>query len=351
MQIAILVRARTHLRLIARRLRKAGLPFRAVEIEPLSDRQEVMDLTALTQALLHPMDRIAWLTVLRAPWCGLTLSDLHTLCGSDGGEHANRAVMVLLGERMALLSTDGQQRVGRVYAVLEAAVRGKHRQVSLGAMGGAHLDYAGGAGLCGTEQGTRMRALFFALLEDLGPEAAALKDRIVDLCAQPDPDADEQCGVQLMTIHKAKGLGFDVVIVPGLERLTKGEQQPLLHWLEQTRLVGSAEQEEREFLVAPIGHNGEPGGIYKWIGDQQQEREDEEGKRLLYVAATRARSEAASAGNGNHQERWGYDCAWVGPEFAGDCVAGAGGGICAGLAGGEYRGANSAGRQYLNFRL
>jgi hypothetical protein len=72
-----------------------------------------------------------------------------------------------------------------------------------------------------------------------------------------------------MTIHKAKGLGFDVVIVPGLERATRPDQQPLLRWLEQTRLVGEAEQEEREFVVAPIGRNGKPGGIYAWIGDNK----------------------------------------------------------------------------------
>ena len=127
-RIAVLVRARAHLNLIARRLRKADISFRAVEIEQLNERQEVKDLTALTRALLHPMDRIAWLTVLRAPWCGLALRDLHTLSGSDIKDYAQPAMLRLLRERTPLLSEDGQQRATRVLAVLEDALRGKHRR-------------------------------------------------------------------------------------------------------------------------------------------------------------------------------------------------------------------------------
>jgi ATP-dependent helicase/nuclease subunit A len=189
-----------------------------------------------------------------------------------------------------LLSEDGQQRAARVLAVLEDALRGKHRQVSLArwiertwiTLGGrACVDRAGYANV----------HAFFAMLEDLGPEAAGLEEQISELCAQPDPSASERCGVQLMTIHKAKGLGFDVVIVPGLGRATRTESQPLLRWLEQTRLVGPEEEEEREFVVAPIGRNGKQGGIYAWIGELQGRREDDEAKRLFYVAATRARKE------------------------------------------------------------
>jgi ATP-dependent exoDNAse (exonuclease V) beta subunit len=289
-KVAVLVRARSHLELIARRLRKEGIPFRAVEIEQLGDRQEVRDLTALTQALLHPMDRIAWLSVLRAPWCGLTLKDLHTLCGQDDKAFATQPVLTLLRERTSLLSEDGQRRAMRVHATLEDALRGKHRQVSLAQWVERTWITLGGE-QCVDRTGYENVRTFFAMLQDLGPDAGGLQDRLADLCAQPDPRAHERHSVQLMTIHKAKGLGFDVVIVPGMERTTQGDDQPLLRWIEQTRLVGKAEEEQREFVVAPIGRNGQAGGIYEWIGKQQSRRQDDEAKRLLYVAATRAREE------------------------------------------------------------
>ncbi len=289
-RIAVLVRARTHLDLIAHRLRKAEIPFRAVEIEQLSKRQEVKDLTSLTRALLHPMDRIAWLSVLRAPWCGLTLKDLHVLADSDTRDYNPPAVLTLLRERTASLSADGQVRAARVLAVLEDALRGKHRQVSLAQWVERTWATLGGRTCVDRAAYANVQA-FFAMLEQLGPEAAGLEEQIAELCAQPDPAANERCGVQLMTIHKAKGLGFDVVIVPGLGRVTRTETQPLLRWLEQTRLIGSAEQEAQEFVVAPIGRNGKQGGIYSWIGELQGRREDDEARRLLYVAATRARRE------------------------------------------------------------
>ena len=289
-RIAVLARARTHLEAIAHRLRQEKIPFRAVEIEQLGERQEVMDLTSLTRALLHPMDRIAWLSVLRAPWCGLTLRDLHTLAGSDAREYKQPALVELLRDRIPSLSEDGRPRAMRVCAVLEDALRGKHRQVSLARWVERTWITLGGRACVDRAAYANVRT-FFTMLEKLGPEAAGLDEQLADLCAQPDPDADEQCGVELMTIHKAKGLGFDVVIVPGLGRATRTESQPLLRSLDQTRLVGPAEKEEHEFVVAPIGRNGKQGGIYAWIGKLQSRREDDEAKRLLYVAATRARTE------------------------------------------------------------
>jgi len=77
--VGILVRSRGRLEQIVRALRASGLRFRAVEIEPLAQRTVVQDLVAITYALTHLGDRTAWLSILRAPWCGLKLADLLAL--------------------------------------------------------------------------------------------------------------------------------------------------------------------------------------------------------------------------------------------------------------------------------
>ena len=77
------MRSRAHLAAILPRLREAGIRYHGVDIEPLAEVSAVEDLLALTRALLHPADRVAWLAVLRAPWCGMTLADLHGLVAQE----------------------------------------------------------------------------------------------------------------------------------------------------------------------------------------------------------------------------------------------------------------------------
>src|SRR6266702_2469123 len=119
---AILVRNRAHLDEIVPALKEAGVRFRALDIEQLGEKQVVQDLYALTRALLHLGDRIAWLACLRAPWCGLTLADLLLLSSGrreeGGSEYTSGGALILDRMRdVTHLSADGQKRVDRARSV------------------------------------------------------------------------------------------------------------------------------------------------------------------------------------------------------------------------------------------
>lgn len=279
--VAVLVRARTHLAEILRAFREAGLRFRAQEIDPLACRPVARDLLALTSALLHPADRIAHLAVLRAPWCGLELADLHALCGET--PDATLAELLRRPQRLMGLSAGGRKRLERFVAVWQQAPALRGRVPLRGLVEGVWLAL-GGPG-CLDEAGLADAEAFFGLLEQLDHGGDLLPyeelvDKLKKLYAAADPLADDS--LQVMTIHKAKGLEFDTVILPGLGRRPRTEDAPLMRWLElpQTGL-----------LLAPLAPPGERrrDPIYDAIGRIEKQKSDLEVGRILYVAATRAR--------------------------------------------------------------
>jgi ATP-dependent exoDNAse (exonuclease V) beta subunit len=295
-RIAVLGRARNHLAPIAAALREAGIPFRAVDLEELATRPEVLDALALARALLNPEDRVAWLGVLRAPWCGLSLDDLHTLTGEP--ESLTRPVLELLAERLPLLSEEGRPDAARVLDTLASAsaLRAANPTASLGTWLEQVWLQLGGAACVDATAHANLNLLWSCLdrlpggEEDLlGPGLGAALDK---LTALPDPASSSDCGVQLMTIHKSKGLEFEVVIVPELQAPVGSGSHKMLTWLERGLAESGDSGEITEFLIAPFQRKGEERGSAKaWVDRVYRERESQEARRILYVAATRAREE------------------------------------------------------------
>lgn len=278
---AVLVRSRVHLALIAPALQAAGLRYQAVEIERLDGQTVVQDLLAITRALLHPADRIAWLALLRAPFCGLTLFDLHALAGGREG----RTIHDLLHDTTitAGLSPEGQRRLCRILPILDAAVAGKDRCALRQWTESAWIALGGPACLPDQNSGEDAE-VFLRLLEDLGQgDLHRLEHELNELYALPDTAAD--ASLQLMTLHKAKGLEFDNVIMPGLGRSPRREDDRLLLWLEYNREGGHS-----DLLLAPLSAAGdEANRITACLRQMEQTRTRHENSRLLYVGTTRAR--------------------------------------------------------------
>jgi ATP-dependent exoDNAse (exonuclease V) beta subunit len=303
-RVAVLGRTRNALAPIALALRQAGIPFRAVDLEQLSSRPEVLDALALARAVLNPLDRVAWLGVLRAPWCGLSLADLHTLTSADSPDLLARPIPQLLAERLPLLTADGQLAATRLLEAIQLApaIRFSLPARSLGTwLEQLWLALAGDACADATAR-ANLNLLWQSL--DLLPNGEqdllgpALDETLAKLTAQPDPEADANTGVQLMTIHKSKGLEFEIVIVPELQARTRQGKFNMLSWLERGLLPDEIEnapdgsRQITEFLVAPLQSKGaERSRARVWVDRVYRDREAQETRRLLYVAATRAREE------------------------------------------------------------
>jgi ATP-dependent exoDNAse (exonuclease V) beta subunit len=112
--------------------------------------------------------------------------------------------------------------------------------------------------------------------ERLAELAARLKDRNA---------AAGEHAVELLTIHHAKGLEWDVVFVPGMGRLPRGADSPLLRWLQLPAVDG----DDLLLAVRSIGAPNSSDPLAAYIRRLQRERARNERLRLLYVAATRAR--------------------------------------------------------------
>ncbi|HKD60707.1 MAG TPA: UvrD-helicase domain-containing protein [Terracidiphilus sp.] len=297
-RIAVLGRARTALTAIAEALRDAAIPFRAVELEALKERPEILDAVALARALFNREDRIAWLGVLRAPWCGLSLAELHAIAGTDDATGPPVPVPQALRERLGLLPEDSRRRVQRVLNAFSSMdhLRATISTATIGTILQQLWRMLGGD-LCVDDTARANLDLFWSLLEKL-PEGEqdlvgpALDAALEDLCALPDAETSSDYGVQLMTIHKSKGLEFEVVIVPDLQARSGQPGSDLLSWLERGIAEPDESGELTEFLVAPLQYKGsEPGKAKSWVDRARRERETQEARRILYVAATRAREE------------------------------------------------------------
>ncbi|MCB5184598.1 UvrD-helicase domain-containing protein [Methylobacillus gramineus] len=289
-RIAVLVRARSHLATLVAEIRRhhADLHFQAVEIESLAGRQSVQDLLALTHALFQRADRVNWLAILRAPWCGLSLADLHVLAADD----RVRTVWSLLmdAHKLQSMSADGQARALHLRQVLVEALAHQGRLPVSRWLESTWLMLGGAQCLWDAGDIVDVQA-YFRLVDQLENQGQLTLERlnqeVEKLYAAPDIHASGQ--LQFMTIHKSKGLEFDTVILPGLERKTGGNDTPLLLWEEVA--VETDAGVNIELVAAPFIPKGAAAKDevtpYSYLKLLEKERADNEDARVLYVAATR----------------------------------------------------------------
>jgi len=284
-RIAILVRGRAQLIPIIHCLQQHALSYQAIDIEPLANRPEIQDLLSLTRAVLHRADHIAWLALLRSPFCGCTLADLEAISQSD--EKRTLWETILACDNIINLSTDGLQRLQKIKHYLQHAFQTQY-QLSLSTwIEGIWIALGGPACVDNKEALNHTRA-YFNLLSNMESDTQTISiDALVEQCEKLFANAQNNiaASIHIMTIHKSKGLEFDHVFLPGLQRKTPSDDTKLFRWLNRPNAFGGD-----DLILAPmksIMHQSDT--IYDYLKFVENQKQDYEVTRLLYVAATRAK--------------------------------------------------------------
>ncbi|MFO1257476.1 MAG: UvrD-helicase domain-containing protein [Gammaproteobacteria bacterium] len=283
-RIGVLSRTKQQLNDLLSVLSSEKIPFQGEQLEPLSDQQLILDLKALTLAMLDLTDHLAWFAILRAPWCGLTLHDLYIIKTSESG-----TIWATLQDQtvIRLLSEDGQVRLSKLLPLMSEWLSQKGRVSLRNWIQGLWMRFGGPACLRHLKEESIADA-FFELLESMD-EGGVIQDRslweeklsklyLEDITAEKNAS-----NLTLMTIHKAKGLEFDVVFLVGAEDAAGIDDSPLFLWFERPWARGV------DLLFAPKAEIGESDKLYEYIRQQIKAKKNLEQIRLLYVAMTRAR--------------------------------------------------------------
>ena len=275
-EIAVLVRSRSHLKAITLLLQDSSINFEALKTEPLRSNLFTRDLLSLTRALLSLADRLAWLSLLRAPWCGLKLEDLLAF-----GESTDKTIFSQLIDDGIVqdLSEDGAVRSRHLFLATEEAIysEGKFSFVE-------RFSYSLSQ-LCNeielNEQEKSIRSQFLSLLNHCELNQS-LDIKTIELMVKDLYAPSQHASVKLMTIHQAKGLEFDTVIIPGLGKKGKSDTLPLMQIQEFSN---------KNILLAPIksSYEDSESKTYLYLQYLQKQQTHFELMRVLYVAMSRAK--------------------------------------------------------------
>ena len=288
--IAILVRNRSHLEAITPLLREAGISWNASDIDPLNAVTAITDLLSLLRALINLADKTALYALLRAPYIGLALADIQVLALYSETQEISLWESLQNFSQQQELSADAIKRLQRVMPVL---LQARESRLTLTVRTWLELCWINLGGPASLQNSHELQYVerFFLLLE-----TETINGEMKDIhafekkCGKTylSTTHDTNTSLQIMTIHKAKGLEFDYVLIPGLDREPRSNEKELFLWDERNRMMSDG-----MLLLAPLNARGEENNLtYQYLKNEKSLRTKLENTRLLYIALTRAKQQA-----------------------------------------------------------
>ncbi len=335
-KIAILVRAGFQTREFEERFIKLGLPYRVLGGPRFYERQEVRDALAYLRLVHQPADDLAFERIVNKPRRGIgdtTLRQIH--------ERARAGGLTLIEAARQLSSTDEMKPAARR---------------AVGALVG-DLDRwrAMSAGMPHTELAETLldESGYTAMLQaDKSPDAPGrlenLKELIVGMgefealagflehvsLVMENAEGDPRDMVNIMTLHGAKGLEFDVVFLPGWEEGLFPHQRALdengVAGLEEERrlayvgITRARQRVEISFAASRQVHGQWQSSLpSRFVAELPREHVEEDSVAGLQTVAEPAVSALALAGynSGFGANSWGYGRKRSAPQIEGEAQA------------------------------
>ena len=292
-EVVLLFRAATGYADYEEALEEMCIPFVTVAGRGFYDRPEIRDLINILRALADPVDDLAFAGLLRSPAFGLSDTALYLL--RQSGQPYWQA---LQGDLTALNAADRDQAIKTLEIVsqllplvdrmpvaelLTRIVNATHYRAIL-----ATADVKEGDQDASTTGGRLWRNLDKLLSDALASNALRVRNYLEMLetlndagAREGEASAEAQGSVQLMTIHKAKGLEFNLVVMAAASRGTRSSKE-LAYLFEE---LGVA------FKLDP------PPMLYNLSKHKDKDQDDMERLRLLYVALSRAKRKLIISGH------------------------------------------------------
>ena len=287
-EIVVLARNRKHLRGLLTLMRKKrkddNFSIEATEIDSIKYNQSFQDILCLTKALYNLNDKISWIGILRAPWCGLKLEDLTCLFETNSTETPWRVINDASITKQ--LTNDGQKRLGFLRRVISENIQFRGRVAHRFFIESIWRQLLGQKTIVDVDDMEHIDKFFDLVDQSSSPLSIDFEklDRLIkDL--KTNSRTNKPSPVRFFTMHKAKGDEFECVIIPGLGRVSKADDHTLI-------------ASDNDGQILSLNNNKEDqDNLYDYHHSKELIRRQNENIRLLYVAITRAREDCHLIGS------------------------------------------------------
>ena len=308
-ELAVLLRARVHYtRHIEPRL--TSCDNIDVDFAPLDLQACVNDMCTLARCIEDPENETTVLALLRSPLLGLGSAEIRSIYGSRGGAVERRTTPLadVLNERSdsdrprwetELGEHSDSARAIREFAATFWRARAEMRRMPVRSWLERAWFRAGGGALYSRREDQENVKQLLDLVEEVSGRSRRCDWRELERAMHLARGASRWplAKVKVMTIHEAKGLEFDHVIVPFLHKKKPDSKRDLVmidrRHIEKEKRDASADdngqkydEDEKYGEEATLDNKGEK---YEKLREKEREKDCEELRRLLYVAATRAK--------------------------------------------------------------